>query len=131
MPIPAQTARLLLGLVFVATGIDGSLVLLGYEPIGPTYPGAVRLVAAMQETGYLAWLHRFVELAAGLLLLSNNFVPLALVILAPITVNICGLAVLRDQSAIPVATIVLVFHLYLALVHRKSFSGVLERKPRY
>src|SRR5579859_6322 len=82
----APTAtRLLLGVVFLVFGLNGFL---GFIPQPPMPEKAGTLMSAFAGTGYMFPLIKGVEVIAGALLLSNRFVPLALVILAPNVVNI-------------------------------------------
>jgi uncharacterized membrane protein YphA (DoxX/SURF4 family) len=78
-------ARLLLGLVFFVFGLNGFLQFLPQPPL-PAPAGA--FMGALAATGYMFPLIKGTEVAAGLLLLGGRFVPLALVLLAPVIVNI-------------------------------------------
>ena len=65
--------------------------------------------------------------AAGALLLSNRFVPLALTLLAPIVANIAAYHLLLDFN--PVMPVVLVGLLgFLAWSYRANFRAVLAAK---
>ncbi|WP_415908044.1 hypothetical protein [Oleiharenicola sp. Vm1] len=64
----------------------------------------------------------------GALLLLNRFVPLALVILAPIILNIVLVHASMAPSGLPVATVVLVLELYLAWVHRRAYAPLLAAR---
>ena len=66
------------------------------------------------------------EVLAGTLLLTGKFVPLALVILAPIVVNVAAFHVFLTPGE-PAMAIVLTFLLaFLGWTYRSSFSGVLN-----
>lgn len=76
-------ARLLLGLLFVASGISFFFV------TPPPMEGAMGdFFKGMAATQYFFYLLKGSEIACGLMLISGFFVPLALVILAPIIINI-------------------------------------------
>lgn len=78
--------RILLGLAFLAANLAG--LLLGTKP-PPDYPAAATaFMLAMYHTGYMLWLVQAVEVLCALALLLNLWVPLALLVLAPVTVNI-------------------------------------------
>lgn len=120
-------SRLLLGFVFFVFGLNGFL---GFLP-QPELPGpAGAFVGALAATGYMFPLIKGTEVVAGLLLLSNRFVPLALVLLAPVVVNIVLYhAVLAPEGMIlPIA--VLALELFLAWSYRDAFRGVLQAKHR-
>ena len=84
MKMTVTIARYLLGSMFAIFGLNGFLNFIAVPPptgIGGQYMGALFV------SHYLAVVFAL-ELAAGVLLLANRFVPLALTILAPILVNI-------------------------------------------
>lgn len=83
MRIATHVARCLLGLLFLASGV-AALVMKPTPPEG--IPG--EFFTLMVKTGYLLYLVKFTEILCGALLLANRFVPLALVMLAPVLVNI-------------------------------------------
>ena len=66
-------------------GLNGFL---NFIPQPPMSGPPANFVGALAATGYLLPLLKDTEVAAGALLLSNRFVPLALLILAPVVVNI-------------------------------------------
>src|ERR1041384_1295457 len=80
-------ARFLLGLVFFVSGLDGFLHFLP-QPSEPPSEAAMSFAVALMKSGYMFPLIKGVELVVGALLLANRLVPLALVLLAPVLVNI-------------------------------------------
>jgi uncharacterized membrane protein YphA (DoxX/SURF4 family) len=123
----ALGARLLLGLIFVAHGLNGFLKLV---PQAPTYvpDRALAFVAALVIAGYVFPLVNAVEIVAGALLLSNRYVPLALAALAPIIVNIAAfygvLAALPPAGSV-LAAVMLGLEIYLAWTNREAFAPML------
>ena len=116
-------ARILLGLVFTVFGLNGFL---SFIPPPRELPpeGALKLLVAFIESGYLIPLVKGTELLAGLLLLSNRFVPLALALLAPVLVNIVAFhAILAPGLTIPIVLVVL--EVYLAWSYRSAFAPML------
>lgn len=80
-------AQLLLGLVYFASGLAGLLHMMPPPP--PNFPaGALGFMTGMMGTGYFFPLLKLTETICGGLLLANFAPALALVILAPITLNI-------------------------------------------
>ena len=65
------------------------------------------------------------EVLAGLLLLINRFVPLALALLAPILVGILTFHITINISGIVPGAILTLLELYLAWVYRKAFAPML------
>lgn len=82
---PAFISRVLLGLLLISGGINNFLVRI---PVATPTPEAVSFLAFLHETGYLLQAVAITEITVGLLLLSGYFLPLALVLFAPILVNI-------------------------------------------
>lgn len=79
-------ARVLLGLLFFAAGLAG---LLGAGEPPPDLPERMKTFnAGLMASGYFMTLLKLTETICGLMLISGFFVPLALVILAPIVLNI-------------------------------------------
>ena len=70
-------ARIVMGIVFLVPGFNGFLNFLP-QPSTPMPEGAVAFFGAMMHTGYLFPLVMGTQVIAGLLLLLNRFVPLAL-----------------------------------------------------
>ena len=116
-------ARVLLGLIFFVIGLNGFF---NFLPM-PPHPGpADDFIGALAATGYMFPLLKGLEVLAGTLLLSGKFVPLALVILAPIVVNVAAFHVFLTPGE-PAMAIVLTFLLaFLGWTYRSSFSGVLN-----
>ena len=83
-------ARIVLGLIYFVFGGMGLAMALGLmkAPEQPMPEAAMAFMKGMEATGYLFPLLKFTETAFGLLLLIGLAAPLALVVLAPITLNI-------------------------------------------
>ncbi len=119
-------ARLLLGIAFVVFGLNGFLNFLP-QPKTPPPPGAMTYMTAFAGT-YLAKLTMGTQLVSGLLLVSNLFVPLALLFLAPVIVNIILFHLTLMPATIGPGLVVLILELYLAWAYRGSFTGVLAAR---
>src|SRR5690349_20292736 len=112
-------ARLVLGLVFTVFGLNGFLHFL---PTPPLPPRALPFLGGLMSAGYFFPLLKGLEMTAGLLLLANRFVPLALTVLAPIIVNITAFHLFLAPGNYPVVALVLATELYLAWTHRAAFA---------
>ena len=77
-------SRLFLGVVFLIAGINGYFVIFGFEPFIATSPEAM----ALFEFKYLLIAEKSLEVICGILLIINQFIPLAISILSPIVTNI-------------------------------------------
>lgn len=119
-------ARIVLGLVFFVFGLNGFLSFLPAPPL-PGPAGA--FVGALVGSGYLMLLVKGTEVVAGLALLLNLYVPLALTLLAPIVVNIVLFHLVLAPPN-PVTFLVLGLEVYLAWAYREHFASMLARHAR-
>ena len=122
-------ARILLGLQFCASGVMGLLPIVPEPEPGSMPDGALAFMGAPSETGYMWPLISGIYLVAGVLLLANRFVPLAVLLLAPMLVNIVAFHLFLAPSGLPLVLVVLALELYLAWTRRSAFRGVLTAKP--
>lgn len=121
-----RTARILLGLVLVAFGLNGFVSFLP-QPDLPEPAG--RFIGALVESGYLFQLTHAVELIVGVLLLIRRYVPLALVVLAPISVNIAAFHLALDPAGfIGPAALVALLNLYLLFAYRPAYAPLLRSR---
>jgi uncharacterized membrane protein YphA (DoxX/SURF4 family) len=110
--------RVLLGLVFAVFGANGFLEFMA-TPEGTA--ASRELGRAFAESGYLWPLVKGTELAGGLLLLTGIWVPVGLVVLAPVTVNIALWNVLLDPGGMGIGLALTALHLLLAWGYRDAF----------
>ncbi|MED1783449.1 hypothetical protein P4V43_16660 [Brevibacillus fortis] len=113
-------ARIILGLILLGAGVNGYIVLFGFEPIFPTSPAAMELLQ-----GYLLVLVKTVEIICGLLFLTNRFVPLALTATAPLVVNILTFHLFVDPDMLAMGLIVAILEVYLLWSYRRSFRQLM------
>jgi uncharacterized membrane protein YphA (DoxX/SURF4 family) len=124
----AAAARVLLGLVFFVCGLDGFLHFLP-QPTEPPSEGAMALAIALMKSGYMFPLIKGTEVAAGALLLANRFVPLALVLLAPVTVNILAFHFFLAPGGVVIGAVLVALQIYLAWVNRAAYRPLLTARP--
>ncbi|MGC1678263.1 MAG: DoxX family membrane protein [Candidatus Binataceae bacterium] len=119
MRIATLIVRILLGLVFAIFGLNGFLHFL---PNPPMPAAAGQFFGALFATGYMIPLLFATQVIGGILLLIGVFVPFALVILAPVVVNIFFFHLFLDPGEIPLAIVVVIFELFLAWRHSAAFA---------
>lgn len=116
-------ARTYLGYVMVVNSRIGITVPL--EDLGLPERAYV-FIKALWDSGYLMHLTKGIELLAGLALILNAWVPLALVVLAPVLVNIfcIGFTVLPGAwtRSLPFVLITL----FLAYRNRTAYAGLFQ-----
>jgi hypothetical protein len=120
-------ARCALGFVFFASGLAGLLNLVP-PPSTPMPEGAMALGAALLKTGYMFPLIKGTETLAGALLLANCFVPLALVLLAPVLVNIVAFHAFLTPGEVGLPIALLCVELFLAWRYRAAYRPLLTRR---
>ncbi len=125
MKIVTLIARILLGLVFLVFGLNGFLNFLNTGP-APTGLAGQFLGALILSHYY--WVVAALQIAGGLLLLVNRFVPLALVLLGPVIVNIICFHVFMNPSGAPPAAVVTVLWLIVFYRNRQHFSGIFVQR---
>lgn len=109
MKIVTIIARVLMGLVFAGSGIAF------FFTTPPPMEGPIgTFFAGMMATGYFFYLLKGTEIVCGLMLISGFFVPLALVILAPIIINIFLVHAFLMPQGLVLAVILGVIEIYLA-----------------
>jgi putative oxidoreductase len=122
----ATAARLLVGLTFLLFGLNGFLQFMS-PPAVPAQAGM--FLVALGAARYVFPLLCAVEVTGGLLLVCNRFVPLALVLLAPLVVNIAAFHLVLAPPSVP-GLAVLLGELYLAWEYRASFASLLTARAR-
>jgi uncharacterized membrane protein YphA (DoxX/SURF4 family) len=122
-------ARSVLGAAFFVFGLNGFLNFIP-PPTEPMPEGAVSLGMAFMSSGYLFQLIKGTEVLAGLLLLCNRFAPLALVVLAPVLVNIVAFHIFLMPPGIGLSLVLAGLELYLAWVYRAAFAPLLTARTQ-
>jgi putative oxidoreductase len=125
MKIAALIARFLLGLVFFVFGLNGFLHFIPAQPMPPGPAG--QFAGALLASHYFLVVSAF-QVAGGVLLLVNRYVPLALVLLGPVIVNILFFHLLMDRRGLPLAIVVVILWGILFFRHRQNFSGIFVQR---
>ncbi len=120
-------ARILLGLAFLVFGLNGFFHFMPMPPLAER-PGA--FIGALAATGYMFPLIKGTEVLAGALLLSGRFVPLALVLLAPVLVNIAAFHIFLTPGEVGMSAFLVALTAFLAWSYRDSYRGVLASDAR-
>jgi uncharacterized membrane protein YphA (DoxX/SURF4 family) len=125
MKIASLIARFLLGLVFFVFGLNGFL---HFIPMGPMPSGvAGQFIGALIQSHYVLVVSAL-QVAGGVLLLVNRYVPLALVLLGPVIANIFFFHLFMDRTSLPMAIVVVILWGILALRHRQYFSSIFVQR---
>lgn len=115
-------ARILLGFVFFASGLAG---LLNLVPVPPDLPEAlVTFNTGLAASVYFLPFLKLTETICGLLLLLGMWVPLSLVVLAPIVIHIFLVHAFMAPSGLPLAIVCGLLTAYLAFFAQPYSSTV-------
>jgi putative oxidoreductase len=124
MKIVLVIARLLLGLIFAVLGLNGFLYFIPAPPI----PGPAGAFLGAMAVSHYTYVVSGVQVIAGLMLLTNQFVPLALVMLGAVLVNILTFHITMLPAGLPLAVLVTLLWFVVALPLRAHFAPLLARK---
>jgi uncharacterized membrane protein YphA (DoxX/SURF4 family) len=125
MKIVVLVARLLLGLVFAVFGLNGFLQ---FIPAPPSIPGDAGVFMGVFMKTHYVYLVSGVQLLAGLLLLVNQYVPLALVLLGAMLANILTFHLTMMPQGFPIPIFVTVLWCVVFWSMRKHFAPLFARK---
>jgi putative oxidoreductase len=119
MRIVVTVARYLMGLLFFVFGLNGFL---HFMPNPPPTAAAAQFFGALFATQYMIPLIFITQVIGGALLLLGMAVPFALVILAPVIVNIVLFHVFLSPDLIVLAIVVAAIEVLLAWHYRAAFA---------
>lgn len=123
--ISVVSARIILGLIYLLFGLNFFFPFLGTPPQvdGP----AESFTTGLFMSGYFFPLLKGLEVILGLALLARVFVPLALVLLMPISVNILLFHVFLTDNAI-LSIVMVALQLYLAWAYRDYYKPLFQQR---
>jgi hypothetical protein len=117
-------ARYLAGVIFLIMGLNGFLHFIPFPPPAGT---AAQFMGALYVSHYL-WVIFAFQVIAGVLLLVNRYVPLAVALLAPVIVNILTFHALMAPSGLPMALFVTLLWTVIFIDVRTAFSGLFQSR---
>lgn len=119
-------ARLVLGLLFTVFGLNGFF---GFIPMPPFPPEAGQFLGAIVATKYLFPFIKATEIVTGLMLLAGVQVPLALLALAPISLNILAFHFfLTGPTSIGMGVFIIALMIVVARGYWDRFSGLFAKQ---
>ncbi len=126
MKLVSLIAQYLMGVMFVVFGLNGFLHFIPLPP--PESEKARQYFTALLQSHYFAPVYGL-QVVAGLLFLANLFVALALVLIAPVLVNILMFHALMDPKGFAPGVFATVLWLVVFVRYRRTFAGILRAKP--
>ena len=117
-------ARLLLGLIFLVFGLNGFLF---FIPAPAHIPGAAGAFAGAMFTSHFMWFTAGVQVICRLMLLTNQYVPLALVVLGAVLSNILAFHITMYPQGLPQAVITTLIWIVVCWPLRSYFAPLFAR----
>ncbi len=117
-------ARYLAGVIFLVFGLNGFL---HFIPLPPPSGVAGQFMGALFVSHYLTLIFAL-QVIGAVLLLANRYVPLALVVLAPVIVNILSFHALMAPSGLPLALFVAVLWAVIFVHARSAFAALFQSR---
>lgn len=122
MKIAVIVVRILMGLLFLFASVAYFFKLFPAQEV----TGALKSFnEGVEASGYLMQVVKVIELLCALAFLTNRFVPLATVLLFPITLNIVLVHAFMAPEGLPMAIAILIGNLFLAFAYRKQYAPLM------
>ena len=124
MRIVVTIARILLGLIFFVLGLNGFIGFLG----GPPTEGTAGAFLGSMAASHYTWMVSGVQVLAGLMLLTDLYVPLAIVALGAVLLNILTFHITMMPAGLPLPIVVTILWFIVAWPLRAHFAPLFVRK---
>jgi uncharacterized membrane protein YphA (DoxX/SURF4 family) len=118
-------ARVLLGLPFLIFGLNHFFPVIPHPPMDGV---ALDFMMGLTKVGYFWPLLRGLEVLIGIALISGRFVPLALAVLAPISLHIFLFHAFILAANLPLAIIILALHIFLIVKYGNYYKQIFTLK---
>lgn len=114
-----KIVRILLGVILLVFGLNKFHP---FIPLPQPPEAAVNFMNSLAETGYVLYVVAFFEVIIGVMLLAKKWVPFAILLLAPISLNILLFHMFLDVPAIATAIVVVALNGILIYKYRQKYS---------
>lgn len=115
--------RIILALTLLIFGFNKFL---SFIPLFEMPPAAANFIDSLDSSGYVLYVVAILEIGIGLLLLLKKWVPFALILLAPITINILLFHMFLDVSGIGIAILVVFLNTMLIFKYWKAYKTLFQ-----
>jgi len=117
--VELRLLRILLGIILLILGANKFL---NFMPMPPMEGDAATFMGGLATSGYMFPLLGIMEILIGLLLILKKWVPFALVLLAPLAVNMLLFHLAMDPSGIVAAALVFLFNAILMYAYWDKYK---------
>ncbi|MXN93242.1 DoxX family membrane protein [Flavobacterium sp. Sd200] len=111
--------RILLGLILIVFGTNK---IYAFIPLPQPPAEAARFMESLADTGYVLTVVAILEIMIGIMLILKLYVPFALLVLVPISLNILLFHLFLDIPAIGAALLVVALNGILLYKHRRKYK---------
>ncbi|MEN9336417.1 MAG: hypothetical protein RLZZ500_1404 [Bacteroidota bacterium] len=118
-----RIVRILLGLILVVFGLN-KLMPSPFIPLPQLPPDAASFMTSLASTGYVLKVVGILEVVIGALLLLKKWVAFALILLAPISLNILLFHMFLDASGMAVAIVIAALNGILIYKHWSQYRSL-------
>ena len=118
-------SRIILGLIFFVFGLNGFFP---FIPMGTMPPEVNAFMGAMAATGYFIPVLALTQVTSGALLILNFYVPIALILLAPVIFQIVLFHIFLESGGMLLTVVLVILESFLAYKHWKYFSALFTKK---
>ena len=106
------------GLFWLVFGLNNFL---HFFPIPEPSSAGAHFIQALDSTGYVMPLVYSAQIIAGLMLIMRRFMPLALLILAPVVANIVLYDLFLNPGGLTTGAVIAVLYAFLLFRHKQAF----------
>jgi uncharacterized membrane protein YphA (DoxX/SURF4 family) len=121
--IVTMALRIVLGLILI---IFGANKFIGFMPSPELPEAAGNFMGALAKTGYMFPLMGAIEVIVGLLLILNKWVPFALILLAPLAVNMIVFHLKLAPAGIGPAALVTILGIVLIYANWDKYKALFD-----
>ncbi|WP_432412348.1 DoxX family membrane protein [Rasiella sp. SM2506] len=115
--------RIVLGLTLLIFGVNKFI---NFIPMFEMPPAAANFIESLETTGYAFYLVAILEIAVAGMLLLKKWVPFALVLLAPLSINILLFHIFLDVSDVWVAIVIFSLNVLLIYKYWKAYRTLFQ-----
>lgn len=113
-----RIVRILLGIILI---IFGANKIYSFIPLPQPPAQAADFIESLSNTGYMLVVVAIIEICIGLMLILKLWVPFALMVLVPISLNILLFHLFLDVPGIAAAIVVVALNAVLLYKHRRRY----------
>lgn len=124
MIITSTIMRILLGLIMIIFPVN-ALFIKAFKP--KMIDKAQKVMDTFRDTGYLLHFIQWTELIIGILLITNYYTPIALLILMPISINILLFHIFLSPPIVGPGLFIFLMNIFLIWSYRLEYLNLFNQ----